>query len=409
MSEAAQDVRTYPMPRDGRCPFDPPAELGRIRDEEGIVKVVTYGGMDAWLVSGYDEVRALLADDRVSSNPSKPGYPERSASYVATMGNDRTLRTADNPEHDIQKRMIIQDFAIKRVAMMRPTIQAEVDALLDTMIARGTSAELVNDFAFPVPTIVVSKLLGVPHSDHPFFSSRASTVLSHVSTAEEAVVAAKELHEYLDRLIDIKQADPADDMVSRLTHDQLNPGNLTRQQVIEISRQMVLAGYDTTAHGITLSVTALLQNADVLQDLLENMDEPGLLANAVDELMRYLSVTHTGRRRAITADIEIGGQLLRAGEGLIIANNLADRDGSIFPEPERIDIRRSNAKANVAFGYGTHQCPGQALSRAELQIVHGTIWRRLPGLRLAVPFEELRFRESDLVYGLHELPVTWDA
>ncbi|MDX6242090.1 MAG: hypothetical protein QOG10_7032 [Kribbellaceae bacterium] len=407
MTDIAGEEIRFPVPRDRACPFDPPRELNRIRDEEGIVKVRTHDDQAAWLVSRYDHVRALSSDERVSADPGRPGYPERSASFAATMGNDRALRTLDNPEHDRQKRMIIKDFAVKRVEAMRGEIQKTVDSFLDQLVERGPGAELVEDFAFPVPVAVVCKLIGVPPSDYEFFGSRVTVVHSLTVSAEEAVAAADDLRSYIDELIDLKQKEPGDDLVSRLAQEQLNTGGLDRRQVVEITRQMVLAGFDTTANGIALSVVALLQHPEALQELLAHIDEPGVLVNAIDELMRYLSLTHAGRRRAVTERIEIDGKVLAPGDGLIIANHLADRDPSVFPNPERLDLRRSNARANVAFGYGIHQCPGQALSRVELQVVHSRLWRRLPGLRLAVPFEELRFRESDLVYGLYALPVTW--
>jgi cytochrome P450 len=194
-------------------------------------------------------------------------------------------------------------------------------------------------------------------------------------------------------------------MLSRLAVDQLRPGHLTREQVIDMARIMLIAGHETTANMIALSSLALLAHPDQLDDL---RADPKLIPNAVDELLRFLSVAHTGRRRVAIEDVEIGGQLIRAGDGVIVANNAADRDESVFPDASQLDIRRPNARSNLAFGYGIHQCIGQLLSRVELQVVHGTLWRRIPSLRLAVAFEEVEFRDDGAVYGLRALPVEWD-
>jgi cytochrome P450 len=398
----------YPPPRDRRCPFDPPPDLSRIRDEVGLTKVRIWDEQQAWLVSRYQDLKDLFVDDRVSANPTRPGYPEKGAGYKATVGSDRTLRCLDNPDHDVQKRMMIRDFTVRRVEQLRPRIQSRVDELIDTMQEGEPVSDLVRDFAFPVPTMVICELLGVPYEDREFFASRSEISFSSVVTLEEAARAGEEVIEYLDRLVDVKLTGAGDDLISRLVHEQMETGALSRREVLEISRMVLFAGHETTANGIALSVLALLQHPAQLKLVIERHDERGFLSNAVDELMRYLSVTHTGRRRAVVADIEYDGRTIRAGEGLILANNLADRDESVFPNAAELDLERANAKETVAFGWGIHQCPGQYLSRVELQVALGTLFRRLPTLRLAVPFEEIRFKESGSVYGVYELPVTWE-
>jgi hypothetical protein len=410
MSDSDTELLTYPPPRDMACPFDPPPALTDLQQQSGVVKVSIWDGQEAWLISRWQDVRDAFSDEGVSADSSQPGYPEKSPAYKATIGADRSLRTLDNPVHDIQKRMIIGDFTVRRVEAIRPQIQAKVDALIDEMIARGSSADLVRDFAFPIPTMVICEILGVPYADRDFFGSRAETSFSHGSTAEQATQAGEELLTFIDELVDEKTRNPANDLISRLVHEQLLAGGLSRRDVVEMSRLMLLAGHETTANGIALSVLALLQHPDQLTDLVNRdpTDQP-MLVNAVDELMRYLSVTHTGRRRVAKSDVTVGGTLIKAGEGLIIANNLADRDETVFPDPAKLDLRRDNARANVAFGYGIHQCPGQLLSRVELQVVHSTLWRRIPSLRLDVPFDQVRFKESGAVYGVYELPVTWDT
>jgi len=403
-----EELFTYPPSRDMSCPFDPPPGVTEIaRSDEPIRRVQIWDGTPAWLVTRYAEARQVLADNRFSADPSTPGFPEKSAAYAATVGQDKNLRTLDNPEHDRQKRMVIRDFTVKRVEAIRPKIQETVDGLIDAMLTRG-AADVVTDLAFPVPTMVICELLGVPYADRAYFGGRSNTCLSREATPEEAAQAGKDLYEYLDGLIDQKIKEPADDMVSRLAVEQLANGTLSRKQVVEMARIMLVAGHETTANMIALSTLALLRHPDQAAEIRESRHLP-FIANAVDELLRYLSVAHTGRRRAANEDVEVGGVLIRKGEGVIVANNVADRDASVYENPEQLDIHRPNARATVAFGYGIHQCIGQLLSRVELQVVHGTLWRRIPSLRLAVPFDEIKFKDDGSVYGLFALPVTWDA
>ena len=405
----AEDLFTYPPSRDMSQPFDPPPGVTEISVSDApIRRVQIWDGKPAWLVTRYADARAVLADNRFSADPAMPGFPEKSAAYAATVGQDKNLRTLDNPEHDRQKRMVIRDFTVKRVEAIRPKIQETVDGLIDGMLDRGAPADIVTDLAFPVPTQVICELLGVPYADRDYFGGRSNTCLSREATAEEAAQAGQDLYEYLDELTDRKIKEPADDMMSRLAVEQLTNRTLTRKQVVEMARIMLVAGHETTANMIALSTLALLCHPDQAAEIRDS-HELAFVANAVDELLRYLSVAHTGRRRAALEDVEIGGVVIRKGEGVIVANNVADRDSSMYEEPEKLDIHRPNARATLAFGYGIHQCVGQLLSRVELQVVHGTLWRRMPSLRLAVPFDEIKFKDDGSVYGLFALPVTWDA
>ncbi len=181
---------------------------------------------------------------------------------------------------------------------------------------------------------------------------------------------------------------------------------MTTQELIDTVRLLIIAGFETTMNQLGLSTLVLLRHPDVLAEIRDTDDE-GLVNNAVEELLRYLSIVHMGRRRVAVRDVQIGGQLIRAGEPIIVAANTGDRDPSAFANPDVLDIHRPNAKKHVAFGYGIHQCLGQHLSRMELRYAIPALLRRLPGLRLAVPFEQLRFKEGATVYGVAELPVEW--
>lgn len=400
----AMTVPEFPFPRDMSRPFDPPPALEITSKLPGLARVRIWDGSEAWLVSRYEDAKAVLGNASFSADPTKPGFPEKSAGYKGSIGQDKNLRTMDDPEHAIEKRMVGRDFTVKRIQEMRPAIQAKVDGLIDDMLGKGAPAEIVHDFALPVPTMVICELLGVPYADRAEFAERSYTCLSNEVSIDESTRAGQELFAYIDRLIDIKDKHPDNDLMSRLVVDHLRNGDLTRDHIVDLARLVLIAGHETTANMIALSIAALLHHPEQLHLLKE---DPSLTQNAVEELLRYISVAHTGRRRACIADTAIGGQLIRAGEGVIVANSMADSDAAVFDDPRTLNIRRPNARATMAFGYGIHQCIGQLLSRVELQIVHGTIWRRIPDLKLAMPFEELPFREDTSVYGLKRLPVSW--
>jgi hypothetical protein len=366
-----------------------------------------WDGTEAWIVSRYADARQVLADQRFSADPNHPGFPEKSAAYKAAMA-ERNVRTLDNPDHDIEKRMLIRDFTVRRVAQLRPKIQDRVDSLIDAMLESGPPADIVTDFASPVPTMVICETLGVPYADREFFAQRANACLSSAVSEEVASQAGRELEGYLDELIDQKDRQPEDDLISRLVVDVMRSGERSRDHVIAQAKLVLVTGHETTANMIALSILALLVHPDQLE-LLTASEDPKLLSNAIEELLRYVNVAHTGRRRVALEDVDVNGTLIRAGEGVIVANNVADRDETIFPESGRLDIQRENARSTLAFGYGIHQCMGQLLSRVELEVVLGTLWKRIPTLRLAKPFEEIPFKEDGSVYGLHSLPVEWDA
>jgi cytochrome P450 len=168
---------------------------------------------------------------------------------------------------------------------------------------------------------------------------------------------------------------------------------------------LLIAGHETTANMIALGTLALLEHPEQLAAL-RDAGNPQLVAAAVEELLRYLTIVHFGLRRVALADIEIGDRIIRAGDGVILATVAGNRDEQVFADPDRLDIHR-DARRHVAFGFGVHQCLGQPLARVELQVAYGTLYRRIPSLRLAVDREQVPFKDDGLVYGVYELPVTW--
>ncbi|GAB3568789.1 cytochrome P450 [Amycolatopsis endophytica] len=393
----------YPQPRATGCPFDPPPGARGIGAP--VTRVRSWDGSTPWLVTRYEDQRAALADPRVSADSTLPGYPSTSPGIAARRSRARTFIAMDDPEHARLRRMVTAPFAVKRVEALRPAVQRIVDDLIDGMLAGPKPVDLVTAFALPVPSLVICALLGVPYEDHEFFQENSRVLVHRDTTPEEGVAAQERLIGYLDGLVQRKLADPADDLLSELATRRVATGELTRREAAVLGQLMLVAGHETTANMIALGTLALLEHPDQLA-LLRETEDPKLVAGAVEELLRYLTIVHLGRRRVALEDIEIGGRTIRAGEGLILANDLGNRDGTQFADPDRLDVRR-DARRHIAFGFGVHQCLGQPLARVELQVVYGTLYRRIPALRLATGLDRVRFKHDGAVYGVYELPVTW--
>ncbi|MFJ5265078.1 cytochrome P450 [Streptomyces sp. NPDC088387] len=397
----APPVPAYPMARAAGCPFDPPPALQEQQERGRLARVRLWDGSTPWLVTGHADQRELLLDPRVSADFTRPGYP---LSAPRTSDSSASFILMDDPEHARLRRMVTAPFAVKRVNALRPGVQRIVDDLIDEMLAGPNPVDLVRAFALPVPSLVICALLGVPYADHEFFQENSQILIRQSVRPEDGAAAFDRLVAYLDDLMGEKIAQPGEDLLSGLV-ERIDAGELTRHQAAEMGVLLLIAGHETTANMIALGTVALLEHPEQLA-LLRETDDPKLVASAVEELLRYLSIVHNGRRRAVLEDIEIDGQVIRAGEGLILPNDIANRDPDAFAEPDRLDLER-DARRHVAFGFGVHQCLGQPLARMELQVVYSTLYRRVPTLRLAADVAELPFKHDGVVYGVYELPVTW--
>lgn len=398
-------IPKWPMARAAGCPFDPPEDLLALQAQAPIARVRLWDGSTPWVLTRYADQRALLNDPRVSADITRPGYPQQSASFRERKTQAPTFVNMDDPEHARLRRMVTAPFAIKRVEALRPAIQRIVDTLIDQMLAGPNPIDLVQAFALPVPSLVISELLGVPYADHDFFQDNSKVLVSRHQSTEAMLGAQGRLIDYLDRLVAEKLARPADDLLSSLATEQVATGELTQRDAAAMGMLLLLAGHETTANMIALGTVALLEHPDQLA-ILRDTDDPKLIAGAVEELLRYLHITHSGRRRVALEDIKIGGQVIRAGDGMIFANDVANRDEEVFADPDRLDVHR-DARRHVAFGFGAHQCLGQPLARVELQVVYGTLYPRIPNLRLAVNVDQVPFKHDAFIYGVHELLVTW--
>jgi cytochrome P450 len=405
MTSTIDHAPEFPAPRAAKCPFDPPPAMQALREETRLARVTLPNGQTPWLVTRYEDQRALLMDSRVSSDATHPGYPSGLAIDQQNRGTPISFILMDDPEHARLRRMVTASFMIKRIEAMRPGVQQIVDELVDDLLAGPKPVDLVQAFALPVPSLVICQLLGVPYADHDFFQENSKVLINRDVSAEERFAASGRLFGYLDDLIGEKLENPGDDLLSGLV-ERIRSGELTRNDAAQMGVLMLIAGHETTANMIALGTLALLENPDQLALLRSSSGDPRVVAGAVEELLRYLHITHNGRRRVVLADIEIAGETIRAGEGIILANDIANRDPAVFADPDRLDLTR-DARRHVAFGFGVHQCLGQPLARMELQVVYSTLYARIPTLSLAASLDEIPFKHDGSVYGVYELPVTW--
>ncbi|MBW8706129.1 Pentalenic acid synthase [Streptomyces sp. MBT84] len=401
MKPATTAPEPVTFPQDRTCPYHPPTAYDPLREGRPLSRVTLYDGRDVWVVTGHSAARQLLADPRLSSDRTRAAFPMTNERFARSRDRRLALLGVDDPEHHDQRRMLVPSFTVKRVTAMRPRIQETVDRLLSDMVTAGPPAELVRAFALPLPSMVICDLLGVPYADHEFFEEQSRRVLRGPSAADTQD-ARDQLDRYLGDLIDKKRAEPGDGLLDELIQEQLRDGALDRAQLVSLATLLLVAGHETTANMISLGTFTLLRHPEQLAEL---RAEPELISGAVEELLRFLSIAD-GLLRVATEDIEFAGATIRADEGVLFSTSVINRDTAAFAQPDTLDWHRP-ARHHVAFGFGIHQCLGQNLARAELEIALHTLFETLPGLRLAAPAEQIPFKPGDTIQGMLELPVTW--
>ncbi|MEV6825871.1 cytochrome P450 [Amycolatopsis sp. NPDC051102] len=392
----------FPPPR--ACPYTPPSRLTELQREAPITRVRIWDGSTPWLLTRYADVRAVLADRRFSVDPTRPGYPARGPASRGRRTGRGSFISMDGPEHTRLRRMLISEFTVRRVEALRPAIERIAAGLLDELTAGPQPADLVGRYALPLPSIVISELLGVPYEDHAFFENRARAMLDDSAGGAANRAATTELARYLGTLLHRRSTHPTDDLLGRLSAEQIATGALSRADAVATAILLLVAGHETTANQIALSTAFLLDNPQHANAFRGPGDPP---STAVDELLRLLTITHFGRRRVATEDVALGDVTIRAGEGVIAAADVANRDPGEFADPDEVDFGRS-PNHHLAFGHGEHLCLGHHLARLELQVALTALLRRLPRLRLAVPTGELPFRHAHPIYGIDRVPVAWD-
>jgi cytochrome P450 len=404
MSEAiATEERELPLHM-RRTTFDPVPELLELRDGPGITRVRTAFADDVWLVTRYADVREILADPqrfsnaRVSEKRAFPGTAEMTEEELA-QARAGNLLGQDPPEHTRLRRMLTPEFTVRRMRTLEPRIREIVDEHLDAMEKKGPPADLVADFALPVPSLVICELLGVPYSDRAEFQERSNRLLDLSVPMKERVRLSRESRAYMATLVAKAQAEPGEDMLGMLVRE--HGEDLTTNELIGIASLLLIAGHETTANMLGLGTLALLRHPDQLALV---RDDPKAVEPAVEELLRWLSIVHSGTAKLTTTDVEIAGQHIPAGELVMLSLPAANRDPELLSRPDELDVTRGTM-GHMAFGHGIHHCLGAPLARMEMRIAFPALLQRFPTLRVA----DTRpgFRSFNVIYGLTSLEVAW--
>jgi cytochrome P450 len=384
-------------------PLHPPPQYAEARATRPIYPVTLWDGRRAWLLTRYEDVRAVTTDPRFSGEFAHPDFPAITAARVVVDKQERAFVGMDNPRHDQYRRMFTKEFSTRRIFALRPRIEAIAHRLVDDLVAQPQPADLVATIAVPFPSLVMCDLVGSPYEDHPFIIACAAGRHGLLQSPAEAEQKARELADYFMRLIRRKEEAPGDDLVSRIIEEHVRPRHLSREDFAEIGAMILRAGHDTTTNMIGLGTLILLSHPEQAAAV---RDDPEVVPGAVEELLRYVSPVQFSPRRVALEDVPIGDVVIRKGEGVFALNPAANRDPAVFSDPDTFDVHR-DASRHVAFGFGIHQCLGQILARLELQVVLPLLLQRLPNLRIAAEDGEIRFKDDMQIYGVHNLPVAW--
>ncbi|MFI1378951.1 cytochrome P450 [Embleya sp. NPDC020886] len=385
---------------------DPYPAYAHLREHRPVHWTTLPSGVEAWLVTRYADAKQALADQRLSKDPrwseaawkqGKVGIPgERS-------GVGAHLLNLDPPDHTRLRRLVAKAFTPRRIEEFRPRIQELTDSLLDDF-ARNGEADLIHDFAFPLPIHTICDLLGVPEEDQADFRTWAGMMVRHGGGPRGGVArSVKKIRGYLAELIHRKRAAPSTDLISDLIRASDHDDHLTEAEVAAMCFVLLFAGFETTINLIGNGMHALFSNPEKLREI---RSHPTSLPSAIEELLRYDGPVELATWRYATRSLTIGDQEIAAGEPVLVVLAAADRDPRRFAEPDLLDPARADNQ-HLAFGHGIHYCIGAPLARLEGQIAIGTLLSRLPDVRLARPEDELRWRGGLIMRGLQRLPVTF--
>ncbi|MFF9817509.1 cytochrome P450 [Streptomyces sp. NPDC014006] len=384
---------------------DPYPLFERIREHGAVQRVRLNPTLEVWMITGYDEAVSALTDPRLSSSPvAVRGLHEEMAEQQRTNVLMSSMVIADGDTHLRLRNLVSKAFTARRVQELAPRVQEHTDAFLDAFAARG-SADLVEEFALPLPMAVLSDLIGIPAEGQPDFAKLAVGLIMPPNTPERLAKGARAraaLVEFFQPLIERRKAEPRDDLLSALCAAQAQE-RISDRELTAMTILLTLAGHETTASLIANGVHALLRHPDQLAAL---RSDPELLPGAIEELLRYEGPVSRGVARFTVEDFEIAGVTIPAGEMIIVGLAAANRDPARFERPDILDFARREVPQQLAFGHGAHFCLGAPLARMEARIAIGTLLRRFPDLTLATPDETLSRREG-ILRGMATLPVTF--
>ena len=386
-------------------PYPTYAEL---RSEAPAYRAELPDGRGVWLVTRYDDVVAVLKDERFAKDWRSAMTPEQLAQIPSIPEVMKPLSEnmldKDPPDHERLRRLVSKAFTPRLIERMRPRVQEIADTLLDAVEDKG-GMDLIDDYAFPLPITVIAELLGVPVEDRNRFREWSDAAVSGDTTQEyvEKILLPhmQAFIDYLRALFEEKRENPKDDLISALVLAEEAGDKLSEDELLAMVFLLLIAGHETTVNLIGNGTLALLQNPDQLQKL---KDDPSLIKPAIEELLRYDGPVETSTERFAREDVTIGDTVIPKGEMVMVVIAAADHDPERFPEPDALDIARADNK-HLAFGKGIHHCLGAPLARMEGQIALGTLLRRMPDLRPKGSPESLTWRPGMVLRGLKGLPV----
>ena len=383
-------------------PADPRPDFRALLRSKPVVRAEMPDGSIGWLVSGYNEVRQVLVDQRFSrARAVAPGRALQGTEVFAA----GSINGLDPPEHTRIRRLVASAFTARRVEAMRPRVASIVDELIGGLLDQPQPADFVAGFALPLPVQVICEMLGIPAEDMEQFHAWSDTIVGDwQQDSDEIMTALAGLYGYFGRLIEVKRAQPADDLMTALIAARDETGRLSEEELTVLGCTLLIGGHETTANQISLSLILLLDHPAEMDKL---RADPGLIPGAVEELLRYVRLGGgLPPARMTTEEVELGGVTIPAGEVVLPLFATANRDPSVFSDPDRFDVSRGPA-SHLTFGAGVHHCLGAQLARLELQEAFRGLLGRVPGIRLAVPATELQFKPGMALYSLRELPIEW--
>lgn len=395
------EPRTYPFSEPEKLNLDP--FYARLREQEPLSRISLPYGENAWLATRYEDAKIVLGDPRFSraavfdhDGPRMGPNPERAG-----------LLTMDPPDHTRLRKLVAKAFTARRVEKLRPRTQEIADGLVDRMLEQGGPADLVEDFALPLPITVICELLGVPYEDREDFRVWSDAFLSTTKlTSEQVTDYIDKMLGYMGELVAQRREKPADDLLSGLIAARDEQDKLSEYELVRLAAGILVAGHETTATQIPNFIYVLLTHPEQLTGLLSDLDA---VPHAVEELLRYVPLgVGAAFPRFATEDVELGGVLVRAGEAVMVSAQSANRDESVFSDGENLDLARQEA-THLGFGHGPHHCLGAQLARMELQVALRTLLSRLPGLRFATTAEDVVWKTGMLVRGPRRMLLSWQA
>ncbi|ANN15973.1 cytochrome [Amycolatopsis orientalis] len=373
----------------------------KLRDSAPIRPVVLPSGMPVWLVTGYEEARAVAADPRFSS------HRVYDRMHRMALGDDEespfsedfamNLLNLDPPDHTRLRKLVARTFTGRTVESLRPRVEQIADELLDAMMGRD-SVELLESYAYPLPIRVITELLGVPFEDHDEFTAWSKTMVDGGAT-EEAGAATMRMAGYLHSLVAAKRENPGDDLLSQLVHEGEDGERLSSSELIAVSVVLLIGGFETTVNLISGGVLSLSRNPGQLALL---RADRSLMPTAIEEFLRHETPNILSSPRYTTEEVEIAGVVIPAGGFVMVSWLAANRDPARFAAPDRLDITRPRG-GHLAFGHGIHFCLGAPLARMEGEIAFGRLLDRFADIEVLSAVEDLRWRDSTAMHGLESL------